>query len=326
VTAPWLALYVFHAGDQDSAIVKSIGPCLRRLRESGWIARYFFVRYWNGGPHLRIRTECLQPAADIERELRLEIGNFLAEAPQELPDVVRYAADSARIHTMEQRVAGEQTDLIEPLEPLQPSGTIQTRPYRFDEYRYGGTWAADDSHDHAWASTEIACAVLELTATNAASKLVFALHAAAVVPGVLGASAPAALGYFRRCSEWADHLGDLSNEVSWEARGFLPYARQGAALDNVRAILDQRDPRAPRFWLLLLEIWRRELRRRHEYLVSARTAHGLTEQPDHLIIDAMHLLLNRLGIDFTTECYLYQLVARILEESVTVGVEQARES
>src|SRR5262249_40755584 len=148
---PWLALYVFYGGDQDQAIIDSIGPGLRRLRESGWIARYFFVRYWNGGPHVRIRAECLRPVSEVERELRQEIARFLDDAPSGVTDIARLTAEAARIHSLEKQLAEKQVLFVEPIEPLQPSGTIQTRPYRFDEERYGGPWAAEDTHQHAWA-------------------------------------------------------------------------------------------------------------------------------------------------------------------------------
>ncbi len=316
MSAPWLALYVFYGGDQDRAIVDSIAPALRRLRASGSIARYFFIRYWNGGPHLRIRAECLRPVVEVEREIRQEIERFLPDAPRDLTDVARYTAESARIHKIEQDLAGKQAGLVEPLEPLHPSGTIQTRPYRFDEERYGGPWAAEDSHDHAWASTEIAFSVLELTTNNPALRRVFALHAAAIVPGVLEADDSTALDYFTRCSEWEVDIGHIHGERRWEDGGFLPYPRQRAALNDVRALMDGRVPAAPEFWCLLLETWRRELVRRREFLVCAYREHRMQVRPDLLILDAMHLFMNRLGMGLTVECYLYHLVAGTLRDRI----------
>jgi hypothetical protein len=282
-------LSVFYSGDQNTVIVEAIAPTLRRLRTSGWIARYFFVRYWNGGPHLRIRMECLRPVAEVEREFRQDIQPGLQGASLDAAEIGRYNAESAQLHSLEARLAGAEARVVEPLEPLQPSGTIQTRPYRFDEERYGGPWAAEDTHDHAWASTEIACAVLESTMKNPASRQVFALHAAAVVPAVLEVADAAAFEYFIRCSELETDRGSHRGERRWENHGFLPYESQRAALDDVRALTDRRAPSVPEFWLLLLEAWRTELERRREFLVQTRAVHGLRLHPDHLILDAMHL-------------------------------------
>jgi Lantibiotic biosynthesis dehydratase C-term len=316
MSAPWLALYVFYGGDQDGAIVNSIAPGLRRLRASGWIARYFFIRYWNGGPHLRIRAECLRPVADVEREIRKEVERFLRDAPRDVIDVARHTAESARIHSIEQHLAAKQTGPVEPLEPIQPSGTIQTRPYRFDEERYGGPWAVEDTHDHAWASTEIACSVLESTTNNPALRRVFALHAAAIVPGVLEADDFTALEYFTRCSDWEVGIDHTPSESRWENGGFLPYARQRTALNDVRALMDRRESVAPKFWSLLLETWRRELVRRREFLVHAYRTHRMQVHPDILMLDAMHLFMNRLGMGLTVECYLYYLVAGTLQDRI----------
>jgi thiopeptide-type bacteriocin biosynthesis protein len=317
MTARWLALHVFYGADQDTAIVEAIGPTLRRLRASGSISRYFFVRYWNGGPHLRVRLECLRSVAEVERAFRQGIKPFFHEATFDVADVRHYTEESARMHAWEQRLAGDQEGLVEPLEPVQPSCTIQARPYRFDEKRYGGPSAEEDTHDHFCASTRIACSVLELTAKNPASRPVFALHAAAIVPAVLEASDSVALEYFTRCGELEPDLDHIPGERRWQDRDFLPYASQRAALEDVRALLDRRNPSAPEFWLLLLEGWRSELRRRREFLIHARGAHGLQVHPDHLIIVDMHLFLNRLGIGLTVECYLYYLIAGTLRDRIT---------
>lgn len=319
MTAPWLALHIFCRGDQDSVIVDLIFPTLRRLRTGRWLARYFFIRYWNGGPHLRVRMQCLQPVGEVEREFREAVEPLLDRASFDASEDGRYAAEAERIYKMERTFSGGQWD-GEPLETIQPSGTIQARPYRFDEERYGGCWAEESTHDHAWASTEIACSVLELTRNSAASPCVFALHAAAVASRVLlETSGSRVLEYFTRCSELEPEpeLFETHGERRWEDRGFLAYRKQGAALDDVRGLIEGRDPRAPEFWLLLLEAWREELVLRREFFSRARSVRGLQVQPDHLILDAMHLFLNRLGMGLTMECYLYYLIAGALRDRVS---------
>jgi hypothetical protein len=217
---------------------------------------------------------------------------------------------------MEQTLLGGRLGL-EPLEPIQPSRTIQMRPYRFDEERYGGTWAEEDTHEHAWASTKIACSVLELTTDNPQSRRLFALHAAAVASRVLDASDSKILEYFGRCSELEPDSFETRGDQGWEERGFLQYRTQGAALDDLRALIEGRNPPAPEFWLLLLEAWREELERRRAFLFEALGGHGLNAHPNYLILDAMHLFLNRLGMGLTIECYLYYLIAGALRDRMS---------
>jgi hypothetical protein len=314
MTAPWLALHIFYWGDQDSVIVDLIFPTLRRLRTGHWLARYFLIRYWNGGPHLRVRMQCLQPVGDVEREFRRAVEPFLGRASFDTSERERYAAEAARIYEMERTFSGGQWE-GEPLEAIQPSGTIQARPYRFDAERYGGCWAEESTHDHAWASTEIACSVLELTRNSAASRYVFAFHAAAVASRILlDTSESSVLNYLTRFSELETELFETHRDRRWEDRGLLAYGKQGAALDDVRGLIEGRALRAPEFWLVLLGAWREELALRREFLSRARSVDGLHVHPDYLILDATHLFLNRLGMDLTMECYLYYLIAGTLRD------------
>jgi len=260
--------------------------------------------------------QCLRSADEVEREFREAVQPFLDIAFADATEQARYAAESERIYKMERTLVGGQA-VLEPLEPIQPFGKIQVRPYRFDEERYGGSWAEESTHDHAWASTEIACSVLELTRNNPESRRVFALHAAAVVPRALDTSDSRVLEYFTRCCELDPDSSDTRGERRWEERGFLPYGMQGAALDDVRSLIEGREPSAPEFWRVLLDAWREELVRRREFLLKARIVHGLKVHPDYLVLDAMHLFLNRLGMSLTIECYLYYLIANTLRDRIS---------
>lgn len=62
---PWLSahLHSFHptgSTEFDSLALNVVAPCVRRLQRSGLIRRWFFVRYNESGPHLRIRVELLR--------------------------------------------------------------------------------------------------------------------------------------------------------------------------------------------------------------------------------------------------------------------------
>ena len=51
----WLSLHFFHHGDLDRLLVECVGPLVLALKREGAIAESFFLRYWNGGPHIRLR-------------------------------------------------------------------------------------------------------------------------------------------------------------------------------------------------------------------------------------------------------------------------------
>ena len=60
----WISAHIFHAGDLDALITRVAGPLVSDLNPEG----FFFLRYWEGGPHLRLRMRVSDPGA-AEREL-----------------------------------------------------------------------------------------------------------------------------------------------------------------------------------------------------------------------------------------------------------------
>lgn len=56
----WLSAYVFHSGylysyESDRIILEIIQPFIKQCLEKSWIEKYFFIRYSEGGTHIRIR-------------------------------------------------------------------------------------------------------------------------------------------------------------------------------------------------------------------------------------------------------------------------------
>jgi thiopeptide-type bacteriocin biosynthesis protein len=61
----WVGVHVFHRGDLDAVLVEAVGPLVDELSSAGALGSWFFLRYWEGGPHLRVR---LRPAAPEHAE------------------------------------------------------------------------------------------------------------------------------------------------------------------------------------------------------------------------------------------------------------------
>ncbi|MEV0460958.1 thiopeptide-type bacteriocin biosynthesis protein [Catellatospora methionotrophica] len=78
----WLSLHCFAywpAGDLDDFLCRTVATLLDRLRREQRIDDWFYIRYWEGGPHLRLRLRGADPATAAW--LREELGRLLAEAP-----------------------------------------------------------------------------------------------------------------------------------------------------------------------------------------------------------------------------------------------------
>ena len=56
----WVSIHVFLADTplMEDYLCHHAIPCIRRWRREGWVRDWFFVRYWEGGPHLRLRLLC----------------------------------------------------------------------------------------------------------------------------------------------------------------------------------------------------------------------------------------------------------------------------
>jgi len=52
----WLSTYIFHNTSFDAVIEKLIRPTIEALNKKQLISAYFFIRYWENGPHIRLRV------------------------------------------------------------------------------------------------------------------------------------------------------------------------------------------------------------------------------------------------------------------------------
>src|SRR5690348_13935796 len=68
----------------EHALIDVVAPALDRLRATGQAPdRWFFVRYWQGGPHIRLRVAGLgeRPAAEFAEELAAGLAVLNGELP-----------------------------------------------------------------------------------------------------------------------------------------------------------------------------------------------------------------------------------------------------
>src|SRR5258705_6344647 len=85
----WRALHIFlhrSAEEVDEFIVGCLAPAVARRRAEGEITTWFFIRYWVGGPHIRIRLRIAPKAgADPLERIRAEAAEYLAARPGRTP-------------------------------------------------------------------------------------------------------------------------------------------------------------------------------------------------------------------------------------------------
>jgi thiopeptide-type bacteriocin biosynthesis protein len=308
-------MHVFADEHLDSLLVGWCRPLVQELVRREVITGFFLIRYWNGGPHVRLRlaaSDVDHPAladearAMLERHLAGRAGmGFCAELSPKA-----YTEQAAEMARAESAVAGLNLS-VEAVEPLQQPRTLQVRKYQFNAQRYGGEAARSTVEEHFQRSSQLALRLLFHTADRMAERRTMALHLAAATAASLDLPAPRVADLFTRLSD-AVHLfspprGDDAGR-DWREAEFVEVPIE--LVDQLRhgPSGTGQDATAVR----VLEYWTDELIARRRQLADIYREYGVRLVPEYVALDFLHLLNNRLGIEVADECYLYRLVATAL--------------
>jgi hypothetical protein len=282
----WVSAHIYHHTDPDSVVLDVVAPVAAMLPEIPEARSWFFLRHWQGGPHIRLRVCCSTPAAS--REVRDLISRVIGTWRQQL----RPGADLPPAAYLAQ--AGE-LRRIEPghaeTEPLSPTGTAQFRDFR-------GDWAphlapvADTPGLEMFLreSSEVACDVV--AAATGQQRILHAVQVYCQAP--LDFPVPRSpedrVSSVRAVrSGWGQLIADgsLPDLEAWAARTF---ARQPAGWQKMASV------RGP------------QLRR----LIAAMDP-LLPGSHRTVLVHALHTHLNRVGLTLRAEAAALLLSLRILE-------------
>jgi len=127
----WRSLHVHRFGRQDAFLVDGLAPALARLRAEGRVRRAFFLRYWEGGHHIRVRVRTDPADADaVAAQLAEAVTRYLREHPDDvefdLAEFMREAQPTMAV--LEGVVSGE----------TYPPDTVRMATYTPEYDKYGG--------------------------------------------------------------------------------------------------------------------------------------------------------------------------------------------
>ncbi len=113
-THAWLAAHIYYAEPWDTFLTTAVAPFIAQLQATEKLERFFFIRYWERGPHIRLRLKITPEILhNIQSDLRAYFQTYFAAHP------------SDRLESF------EQTDLF-------PNNSIQFISYEPEIIRYGG--------------------------------------------------------------------------------------------------------------------------------------------------------------------------------------------
>jgi hypothetical protein len=130
VAAVWRSVHVHRYARQDEFLVDAVAPVLAPLRARGAVSGFFFLRYWKGGHHLRLRMRVAPTDAEqVLGEVTAELRDHLARSPagQDF-DVAAFREAQGTMAALED----EQPDEV------QPPDTIRAARYLPEHDKYGG--------------------------------------------------------------------------------------------------------------------------------------------------------------------------------------------
>ncbi|MDA2812304.1 thiopeptide-type bacteriocin biosynthesis protein [Nocardiopsis sp. RSe5-2] len=152
--ADWLAAHVFYHDRLDPLLVEAVAPLVAELRERDLASEWFFLRYWDGGPHLRFRVlpRDASARAEVGELVRGRFERYLAERPAaDRVEPTEYQRSAARIAGWEG---------LEAYAELRPNNSVEFRPYVRERHRFGTGAAMAAVERHFAESSRLALRLL----------------------------------------------------------------------------------------------------------------------------------------------------------------------
>ncbi len=309
-TEDWLYVRITcQATEADTLALELVAPLVQHLWKQGLIRQWFFIRYYEGGHHFRLR--------------------FFGERRDLFGSVRAHINESVRAY-----FAGDQHKVFDPLDwgpegmndqrwqPLYAANALRPIPsYEYQRYepeteRYGGSQGLHVSEHHFAYSSALALQILAQEREGHGSRrnaALLLLHASAESFQLDARQKAESFEQFylrRRALAW--HVPP--SEVGLEQE----YERNRASLRLLAP-----DPGAPLHrtqvvWLPLVEQWQSQVGETYRRLHLLQKQ-GLLSTPSIVMLSAyIHMLCNRLGIYPREEAYLCYLLFRTYVERLAL--------
>ncbi|MBW5486819.1 thiopeptide-type bacteriocin biosynthesis protein [Streptomyces bambusae] len=321
-TAPagWLSWHVHVPADAEGTdrltplVREQLPALLAPLRAAGLLRRWFFIRYWEGGPHLRIRLLPRPGAgpAGTPGVLDTAVRQAFADVPRDGHDPEGYlasigdlaAASTASDPTVDRRLA---TTVL-------PPGVHAAR-YVPETDRYGTGAALEATEEVFMLSSELALAAAgsgldELRLRLLGTEVLLKAAAAAGAGAPPGGGADPVLGQLRA---HADYWSGWSRSAPREVFPAAVLARHAA--DWAELLVTRGRVSAPALTA------RRSAGAAWAEALAALLPLGSAAARSGLLISHTHMTLNRMGIFVHDEYILAEVAARLRATAAGAGTE-----
>lgn len=295
----WIALHA-HVGKHEDALLRDVvAPLLAAVPVAP--ERFFFLRYWSGGPHLRLRFLC---APDGAPALRAAFAARFAAWAATVGDWgdTPHLDDSARLASLEGAAAEAWTT---------PPALLDA-PYAPELGKYGGAQGVRTAERLWAASTQLALAANARGMLQGTARLTAGFDMALAGVRAFGLELEAAIAWFDASAAIWQRYCPGAGTGSFDAR----LAQQGARLVPAAARLWQGPARPDTLagaWGAALAGALPMVAQLAPLLPSAALpGDARTAARDYLLAQYMHTHHNRFGIAPVDEWYLARLAGQAL--------------
>lgn len=117
----WLAAYLYYTEPWDKLIVNAVMPFAKQMMSEGLAEQYFFIRYWERGPHIRLRF--LGDTKILQQKVKPRLDEYFFDYFK------KYPSTDLKMEWLNKLPANQQ---------WYPNNSIQYITYEPEVERYGG--------------------------------------------------------------------------------------------------------------------------------------------------------------------------------------------
>lgn len=118
---PWLGAHIYYAGKPEPFLTEAVKPFVQNVISRGTAEQFFFIRYWERGPHIRLRFKTANEP--LQKKLAAQLTAHF--------EAYFHAVPSYRIEPDEKSSSRNWL----------PNNSIQYQRYEPEIERYGGPYA-----------------------------------------------------------------------------------------------------------------------------------------------------------------------------------------
>lgn len=315
--AAWHSVHVHYGGRQEALLTDCIAPLVAAARTRG-LSRWFFLRYWKGGTHVRVRcqfeTAELPPAWDA---LTAAIGEYLRQNPSETQISVDRLEQSQRLLAA---LEGEAADAI----VIYPNNTVVSMPYEPEYGKYGGPVGIALAESFFEASSDLAITTLRDIADAPKRRLNMAFAMMLASPRAAGYDERDTIAFFAAYARFCERFVPADEWRSWQAKVQRPEVLQQFSGATAVADGSRRYPPWLERWATTFEAAAKAL---HGHVAQVAPAVTLGKKMDPLqfvLFNYLHTHNNRLGMTPALEAQFAYLAHHVVAQHVGAATEDVR--